>query len=172
MIAEFASSKRLFLILSFAIGLSVVGSCNERTIKAQPRIYLSFVKVGTLHGESCVWVRINNLSPWNIEFAGYEVPKERGDFGVSIVLACPPPCGTLKGCDAWTGPDVYRMYTVQSRHNAVISFPLQMLKRGTAVRVEFRFGWEQQDDAEHWLLISDSSIPRDAPSGAVSLNPN
>ena len=130
-------------------------SNSVRIIKSKPHVFVSFEREGKIDplyvGESHkrVWLRFHNNSRWQVMFCSSPVPKEYGETEVAYDVERYEGSGETPGTRR---SDDCSYLLVESGKSILFSVPREHLTEGLAVRIPFRYKWENNSDGSDNLL--------------------
>lgn len=150
-------------------------SKDVRIVKDQPSVYLSFEREGKREpleegeSEKGIWLRFRNNSKWQVGVCIFSVPKEYGDEGVfyeverfisentSNVGETPIGYVVKGGC---------LRQLIAPRKSLLFSVPREHLADGLAIKVAFRYEWEDNTDVvsgrepTHYAYFYSTDLPK------------
>jgi hypothetical protein len=175
---RFTKMRILILTLSLVVSLSGVSlaqrrsgvtSRNPRISKANPSVYITLEREGVIASVSTgemqqtVWLRLRNNTRWPIVFDMRGVPsKEYGDASLFHDVLLEGKVIAEERCHTCSfnrvGPGRSLLFTV----------PGEDIGKGKSIRVQFSFGWEDENDVaggrevEHFVYFHSSSLGGDS----------
>ena len=145
-------------------------SSDVRRIKQKPHIFIGFARQGKSEplysGESGerIWLRVNNNSRWQIMFCSGPVPKTYGDMTVTYEIERYEGSGGEPGTGS---SDACGYFLLATGKSALFSVPREHLAVGLAIKVRFRYIWENDPDGsdnnlepKHYTYFYSEDIPK------------
>lgn len=130
-------------------------SNNVRVIKSKPHISISYEREGKIDplyvGESDrrVWLRFHNNSRWQVMFCSSPVSKEYGETEITYEIERYEGSGETPGTRS---SDNCGYLLLDSGKSILFSIPREHLAEGLAIKVQFRYEWENDSDGSDNLL--------------------
>jgi hypothetical protein len=128
---------------------------NIRLNKNKPHVYISHEREGKIDplyvGESGnrIWLRLHNNSKWIIMFCSSVISKEYGDAEVEYKIE------RYKGfgdAPETRSSDSCGYILIKSGKTLLFSIPREHLANGLAIKIQFRYQWENDEDGSDDLL--------------------
>lgn len=173
-------------MLSLICGLSAFGEaairqplqrpgscCTVRLDKNRPSVYITLEREGeraplrNTESSQGVWLRLHNNTAWVITLDGFEVPNRGyGDIGVFDEIVSNVTDDGLEIIRGGYGPPhVSSTVKLKAGKSILFSLPKEHLSENYAIRFEFSYGWEDEDDvyagreAKHYVYFFSSQLP-------------
>lgn len=131
---------------------SKITSADVRLKKAEPNVYISLERQGAWQpikrseSKSRVWLRLHNNSKWDILTCMWDIPKVYGDKDIPYEVETIDRLSRNKLPTMTNREDSCGMEFIESGKSVVFSIPREHLSDGLAIKVQFRYEWEIDDD--------------------------
>ncbi|MEJ7623779.1 MAG: hypothetical protein WKF34_07280 [Pyrinomonadaceae bacterium] len=149
----------LVIFISIAFSMTAKAQTNEvtskdvRLVKDLPNVYVSFEREGnrkplkTRESNKGVWLRFHNNSKWRVGVCMWDVPKEYGDKDITYEVERYKNVGGSVETPIANDPEgsCPREY-IESGKSVLFSVPREHLAKGLAIKVQFRYEWEDDPD--------------------------
>jgi hypothetical protein len=128
---------------------------HVRIIKDRPHVFINYERQGNIapmyEGESNarIWLRLHNNSKWQIMFCSGAVPKEYGEAEITYELERYKGMGDVSGTRS---SDICAYRLLKSGDSVLFSIPREHLTEGVALKIQFRYIWENDTDGSDNLL--------------------
>lgn len=148
-------------------------SKDVRLVKDRPNVYLSFERRGYRRplrigeGKKGVWLRFHNNSKWQVGVCMWDVAKEYGDKNIAYEVERYKKVGGSETPIANDPEGSCPREYIESGRSVSFSVPREHLADGLAVKVPFRYEWEEDPDGfanplepKHYAYFYSSEIPK------------
>jgi len=132
-----------------------MNNAQVRIAKDKPHVFVSYERRGKIAplyaGESGerIWLQFHNNSKWKVMFCSGAVPKEYGDTEVTYELERYKGSGETPDTQS---SDSCAYLLLESGDSVRFSVPREHLSDGLALRIQFRYQWENDPDGSDNLL--------------------